>query len=450
MKSSLFSRYTCFVLSILLTLVFLIMMHNHPWFWLPALACGCLMVLGIYDLTQQRHAICRNYPIIGRLRFFFEFIRPELRQYFLEQDNEEIPFSRTQRTLVYRRAKNEMGDKPFGTLLDVYQTGYECIGHSMRPVEAADPTSFRITIGGADCRQPYSASIFNISAMSFGALSANAIRALNLGAAKGNFYHDTGEGSISRYHRENNGDLVWELGSGYFGRGFAGTRRACGAATCAAGQDTTPLGSEWGFSRPGEVFAVLAAQDVNRLTGSGTANWRPSDFLTARVTVGMDHSSLIDTRFQALNEGPNFSTNRRGGRTDNRFEISQTTVDAGATPVLVDICSLENPTMDPADAAAFSRGLRRGDAQFRDYEDGLWGGAVTIEAAQAAEYLLPWPATGARVTLSLGLRFQCFPARAFNLASVTFGSCLLGRRVPGLGLGGRFGGSIGGADPVLI
>ncbi len=116
MKSSLFSRYTCFVLSILLTLVFLIMMHNHPWFWLPALACGCLMVLGIYDLTQQRHAICRNYPIIGRLRFFFEFIRPELRQYFLEQDNEEIPFSRTQRTLVYRRAKNEMGDKPFGEL----------------------------------------------------------------------------------------------------------------------------------------------------------------------------------------------------------------------------------------------------------------------------------------------------------------------------------------------
>ena len=166
MKSSLFSRYTCFVLSILLTLAFLIMMHNYPWFWLPALACGCLMVLGIYDLTQQRHAICRNYPIIGRMRFFFEFIRPELRQYFLEQDNEEIPFSRTQRTLVYRRAKNEMGDKPFGTLLDVYQTGYECIGHSMRPVEAADPTSFRITIGGADCRQPYSASIFNISAMS--------------------------------------------------------------------------------------------------------------------------------------------------------------------------------------------------------------------------------------------------------------------------------------------
>ena len=130
---------------------------------------------------------------------------------------------------------------------------------------------------------------------------------------------------------QNDNNVTGLLGSGYFGRGFAGTRRACGAATCAAGQDTTPLGSEWGFSRPGEVFAVLAAQDVNRLTGSGTANWRPSEFLTARLTVGMDHSSLIDTRFQGLNEGPNFATNRRGGRTDNRTEISQTTVDAGAT-----------------------------------------------------------------------------------------------------------------------
>ncbi|HET9385917.1 MAG TPA: SusC/RagA family TonB-linked outer membrane protein [Gemmatimonadales bacterium] len=130
---------------------------------------------------------------------------------------------------------------------------------------------------------------------------------------------------------QNDNNVTGLLGSGYFGRGFSGTRRACGAATCVAGQDTTPLGSEWGFSRPGEVFAVLAAQDVNRLTGSGTVNWRPAEFLTGRLTVGMDHSSLIDTRYQALNEGPNFATNRRGGRTDNRTEISQTTVDAGAT-----------------------------------------------------------------------------------------------------------------------
>jgi TonB-linked SusC/RagA family outer membrane protein len=130
---------------------------------------------------------------------------------------------------------------------------------------------------------------------------------------------------------QNDNNVTGLLGSGYFGRGFRGTRRACGAATCAVGQDTTPLGSEWGFSRPGEVFAVLAAQDVSRFTGSGTANWRPTEFLTGRLTVGLDQTNLIDERYQALNEGPNFSTNRRGGRTDNRFEITQTTVDAGAT-----------------------------------------------------------------------------------------------------------------------
>ncbi|MFI8415586.1 FMN-binding glutamate synthase family protein [Serratia sp. NPDC078593] len=217
MKSSLFSRYTCFVLSITIALACLFTAFDRPVFWWPTLVFAALSALGIYDLSQQRHAICRNYPIIGRLRFFFEFIRPELRQYLLEEDDKPLPFSRSQRTLVYRRAKNEMGDKPFGTMLDVYQIGYECIGHSMCPVPVADPTGYRVTIGGADCTQPYSASLFNISAMSFGALSANAIRALNQGAAKGNFYHDTGEGSISRYHREHGGDLVWEIGSGYFG-----------------------------------------------------------------------------------------------------------------------------------------------------------------------------------------------------------------------------------------
>jgi len=132
---------------------------------------------------------------------------------------------------------------------------------------------------------------------------------------------------------QNDNNVTGLLGSGYFGRGFSGTRRACGTATCPAPatQDTTPLGSEWGFSRPGEVFAVLAQQEVTRLTGSGTANWRPTGFLTARATIGLDYTNLIDTRYQALNEGPSFSTNRRGGRTDNRFEVGQTTVDAGAT-----------------------------------------------------------------------------------------------------------------------
>jgi len=217
MKVSLFSRYTCFTLCLLITLVSLFYLSRIEGMWIVTLIFGALSLLGCWDVVQKRHSICRNYPVIGRIRFLIEFIRPELRQYLLEEDNEEIPFSRTQRTLVYRRAKNEMGEKPFGTLLDVYQTGYECIGHSMQPVPVSDPESFRVEIGGPDCQQPYSASVFNISAMSFGALSANAIRALNKGAAMGNFYHDTGEGSISRYHREHGGDLVWELGSGYFG-----------------------------------------------------------------------------------------------------------------------------------------------------------------------------------------------------------------------------------------
>ncbi len=159
----------------------------------------------------------RNYPILGNIRYLVEGIRPEIRQYLLEGDQEALPFSRAQRALVYSRAKNETADKPFGTLIDVYQSGFEFIAHSIRPAPVADPCTFRVTVGGPACKQPYSISVFNISAMSFGSLSANAIRALNQGAKLGGFNHDTGEGSISPYHRENGGDLVWELGSGYFG-----------------------------------------------------------------------------------------------------------------------------------------------------------------------------------------------------------------------------------------
>lgn len=176
-----------------------------------------LTLIGLYDLAQPLHSVRRNYPIIGRLRWFFEEIRPEIRQYMIEGDQDETPFSRTQRSLVYARAKNESSDRAFGTLLDVYEGAYEFIAHSTRPAPVADPDTFRILIGGDDCTSPYSASIFNISAMSFGSLSGNAIRALNKGAAMGGFAHDTGEGSISPYHREAGGDLIWEIGSGYFG-----------------------------------------------------------------------------------------------------------------------------------------------------------------------------------------------------------------------------------------
>ncbi len=184
---------------------------------LPAAVFGALTALGIWNLIQTRHSILRNYPVIGHVRWLVEMIRPEIRQYLLEDEDDATPFSRAQRSLVYERAKALSADHPFGTLVDVYGNDYEYIQHSVRPAPPADPASFRITIGNDQCSQPYSASVFNISAMSFGSLSANAIRALNKGAALGGFYHDTGEGSISPYHREAGGDLVWELGSGYFG-----------------------------------------------------------------------------------------------------------------------------------------------------------------------------------------------------------------------------------------
>jgi glutamate synthase domain-containing protein 2 len=182
--------------------------------WL-ALLFALLLVLGFRDILQTRHSVLRNYPVIGHLRFLLEFIRPEMRQYFIESDNEAAPFSRQQRSLVYQRSKGAQDKRPFGTQMDVGATGYEWINHSLVPTELSTH-DFRVTIG-AQRAQPYSASVFNISAMSFGALSANAILALNAGARQGGFAHDTGEGSISQHHRQHGGDLIWEIGSGYFG-----------------------------------------------------------------------------------------------------------------------------------------------------------------------------------------------------------------------------------------
>ena len=182
---------------------------------LPALGFLFLVGLGFRDIRQSQRSVLRNYPVIGHLRFLLEFIRPEIRQYFIEGDNDAAPFSRQQRSLVYQRSKGDSDKRPFGTQLDVSALGYEWINHSLVPSQV-DSHDFRVLVGPT-CAQPYSTSVFNISAMSFGALSANAILALNAGARRGKFAHDTGEGSISRYHREHGGDLIWEVGSGYFG-----------------------------------------------------------------------------------------------------------------------------------------------------------------------------------------------------------------------------------------
>ncbi len=205
-----FSRYTIWALSFLLGSVFLL-------FSIPtSIVFFLIFVVGLHDYFQPHHSILRNYPVIGHLRFMLEYIRPEIRQYFHESDEEKLPFSRNQRVMVYARSKGQNDKRGFGSIKPMYQYDTEWLGHSNN-VKIANPNSFRIRIGGPQCLQAYSASIFNISAMSFGALSPNAIRALNKGANLGGFAHDTGEGSISPYHREFGGDIIWELGSGYFG-----------------------------------------------------------------------------------------------------------------------------------------------------------------------------------------------------------------------------------------
>ncbi|MDR3414285.1 MAG: FMN-binding glutamate synthase family protein, partial [Formivibrio sp.] len=177
MKLSLLNRYSCFTFCFVFTLVSLCLFEYIEWLWPFTLMTAVLTLVGFNDLRQTQHSVRRNYPVIGNLRYLIEHIRPEIRQYLLEGDDDELPFSRTQRSLVYARAKNQSAEKAFGTLKDVYKPGFEFIVHSMLPSEVLDPKEFRIMVGGPQCRQPYSASIFNISAMSFGALSANAIRA---------------------------------------------------------------------------------------------------------------------------------------------------------------------------------------------------------------------------------------------------------------------------------
>jgi glutamate synthase domain-containing protein 2 len=213
-------RFIIYTASIAVTIVLAVIVWRHPWL-LPHLSIPIgifagLSLLGTMDLIQTRHAVLRNYPISAHLRFLLEEIRPEMRQYFFEDEKEGMPFSRDTRSIVYQRAKNALDKRPFGTLYDVYADGYEWLRHSIAPRPLC-ATPFRVTIGGPDCAKPYLASVFNISAMSFGSLSPNAIRALNGGAKRGGFAHDTGEGGFSTHHREMGGDIVWEIGSGYFG-----------------------------------------------------------------------------------------------------------------------------------------------------------------------------------------------------------------------------------------
>src|SRR5579863_2414474 len=211
------ARFIAYTAVIVITVALFVELYffPSPIVAVPLVLFSGLAVIGTVDLIQTRHAVLRNYPLTAHIRFILEEIRPEIRQYFLESEKDGTPFSRDKRAIVYQRAKQALDKRPFGTQNDVYSSGFEWLDHSMAPRPVCKEP-FRITVGGPECSKPYSASIFNVSAMSFGSLSANAIRALNGGAKKGNFAHDTGEGGYSPYHRENGGDIIWEVGSGYF------------------------------------------------------------------------------------------------------------------------------------------------------------------------------------------------------------------------------------------
>ncbi|MGE3756690.1 MAG: FMN-binding glutamate synthase family protein [Pseudobdellovibrionaceae bacterium] len=187
-----------------------------PWVLWSLVIAGPIIGLGLSHALQRKHSILRNFPLLGGVRYLLETIRPEIQQYFIESETDGQPIAREIRSVVYQRAKMETDTVPFGTQRDVYEKGYEWLNHSMTP-KHVDPTFLRVSIGGPQCQKPYLASILNISAMSYGSLSTNAVLALNGGAQLGGFYHNTGEGGVSPHHFSEGGDIVWQIGTGYFG-----------------------------------------------------------------------------------------------------------------------------------------------------------------------------------------------------------------------------------------
>ncbi|MCH7904312.1 MAG: FMN-binding glutamate synthase family protein [Armatimonadetes bacterium] len=189
---------------------------NYPWVWWFMLLVGPYVLIGIHDMVQRDHSLLRNYPVIGHGRYVMELVRPEIQQYFVESNLDGRPFSRNERSIVYQRAKGVIDTMPFGTQFDTYVHGYEWMNHSLDPATPL-PEEPRVMVGEGRCSKPYACSRFNISALSYGSLSLRAIQALNKGAAEGGFCHNTGEGGISPHHLSHGGDLIWQVGTGYFG-----------------------------------------------------------------------------------------------------------------------------------------------------------------------------------------------------------------------------------------
>lgn len=210
-------RFALFGVLVVTVLVVGVIAVLGSWVWWIVVAVAAALVLvGGYDLLQRRHSVLRNYPVLGHMRYLLEGIRPELQQYFIERNVDGRPFDRDVRTIIYERAKGVHGEMSYGTERDIEDVGYEFLVHSVAALDEPELVP-RVQVGGPDCRRPCSMSLLNISAMSFGALSGNALRALNIGAARGGFAHDTGEGGLTPFHLEGGADVVWEIGSAYFG-----------------------------------------------------------------------------------------------------------------------------------------------------------------------------------------------------------------------------------------
>ena len=317
----------------LATLPLLVLCLGQASWW--ALLPGVLFALGVADVLQTHHAVRRNYPLTGRLRYLLETIRPELRQYFLESDEESMPFSRDQRAMVYARAKQDNDKRGFGSLKNPYANQAEWLLHAMRPVHP-DPATFRVLVGQGRCAQPYAMSVFNVSGMSFGALSGAAIHALNRGAAQGGFAHDTGEGSISPHHRAGGGDLVWQIASGYFG------------CRTADGQFDPDLFARQAQDPQVKMVEIKLSQGAKPGHGGvlPAAKVSPEIARTRGVPLGQDcvsparHSAfdgprgLLDflDRLRALSGGKPVGIKLCIGRLEDWFELVQAMREADSTP----------------------------------------------------------------------------------------------------------------------
>lgn len=328
----------------------------HPFVWVFVFLAPTSL-LAAYDLIQKQHTILRNYPVIGHARYMLEDVRHQIRQYLIQGDNEGVPFTHAQRALVYRRAKNVSDILPFGTILDVYEQGFEWINHSMYPHEALKEEP-RVRIGNSNCKHPYEASRLNISAMSFGALSGRAITALNQGAKQGKFAHNTGEGGLSDYHRQG-GDLIWEIGTGYFGcRDKKGNFEPDMFADCAAIDEVKMIELKLSQGAKPGGGGILPAEKITPEIARARSVEMGFDVISPRAHTAFDSpEGLMEfiAKLRELSGGKPVGFKMCMGRPDEFLTLCRAMCDTNILPDYIVIDGKEGGT--GAAPAEFSNGL---------------------------------------------------------------------------------------------